>query len=357
MSNATTYSASSRHAIENPELSCAGKAQSLCSRCLALNLSVADFFVQAGKRDSNNRDDVHEPITLDTRPWDWIKNATECSLCQLLYFAIGIASEAWQAEETPFYCQLVSKRLKGYPASEEDIRVLEFVAQYKWTSARGSLIPVQSDAYPNAFPGRRINPGQVDVDQVGRWLQQCETQHDACRQPNSEELGKLRAYILVIDVNARCLTRLRDGCRYLALSYVWGGIKQAEAKLNNLQRLLNPGALDDLGDTVPKTVRDAMEFVKLLGERYLWVDALCIVQDDHATKQSMIEHMHVIYANSYVTLIAASGDTSNAGLSGATPSSRELDQPIASVADGLKFTYPIPFLAIKKGAWATRGWT
>jgi len=40
-----------------------------------------------------------------------------------------------------------------------------------------------------------------------------------------------------------------------------------------------------------------MELVKQLGEKYLWVDALCIVQDDQSTKQSMIDHMHIIYAN------------------------------------------------------------
>ncbi|KAK4100493.1 hypothetical protein N658DRAFT_497241 [Parathielavia hyrcaniae] len=100
-----------------------------------------------------------------------------------------------------------------------------------------------------------------------------------------------------------------------------------------------------------------MKFVRRLGERYLWVDDLCIVQDDPATKQPMIQNMHVIYSNAYVTLIAASGDNSDAGLPGVWPSSRKADQPIPSVAEGLAFIYTFPFRAIKKAAWATRGWT
>jgi len=350
---------SSSNENDNRQVLSVGKAPSLCSQCRALNLSAGDFFVPAGERKNTGErqnENLYEPITLDTRPWDSIKNATSCPLCQLLVSAIEMASEEWQAGQAPLHCQ-ISKRLSDYP-NNENTRVLEFVAQYKWTASRGSLIPVQSDAYPGAFPGRRIKPGQVDVDQIRRWLQQCETEHRGpCQQPSTGEFDKLKVDILVIDVKARCLRRLGDCCRYFALSYVWGGVNQAEAKLDSLQRLLIPGALNDLGDAVPLTIRDAMEFVEKLGERYLWVDALCIVQDDYTTKQSMIEQMHLIYSQAYATLIAAWGANSDAGLPGVSKSSRKVDQRTASISDDLAFVYPLPFQAIKKAAWATRGWT
>lgn len=87
--------------------------------------------------------------------------------------------------------------------------------------------------------------------------------------------------------------------------------------------------------------------MSLLGERYLWVDALCIVQDDNASKQSMIERMHVIYQNAFLTLFVATGTDANAGLSGVS-SPRGVVQQFASVrdgVDGLKFIFPIYYLA------------
>lgn len=72
-------------------------------------------------------------------------------------------------------------------------------------------------------------------------------------------------------------------CRYMALSYVWGDPKEMgsrrwlmkTAHVNESQ--LHNGL--DL-DLLPKTITDAMALVSKIGERYLWVDALCIVQDD-----------------------------------------------------------------------------
>ncbi|KAH6867531.1 heterokaryon incompatibility protein-domain-containing protein [Thelonectria olida] len=353
-----TYPAPSSDATEHDELTGTGKSWSLCSRCRELNLSASNFFVPGGKEDQNP-ENIHNPTTLDIRSWDLIKNATECSLCQLIFSAVRVASEDWQAGETPWQCELISRRLRGYnPQDEEDVRVLEFNAQCNWTSVRDCLVPVQSDDYPGAFPGRVIKPGQIDIEQVRRWLQQCETEHTgACQHSKIAEFNKLRANLLVIDVQAQCLRNLPESCRYIALSYVWGGVEQAETTTRNLQDLFNPGALGQISDAIPQAIRDAMELVKQLGEKYLWVDALCIVQDDQSTKQSLIDHMHIIYANAYVTLFAASGNNSNAGLPGVLPSSRKVDQLMAPVAHGLTFIYPSSFATIKKSAWATRGWT
>ena len=67
---------------------------------------------------------------------------------------------------------------------------------------------------------------------------------------------------------------------------------------------------------IPKTIRHAIELVGLLGERYLWVDRLCICQDDEETKASQIDIMGDIYGNALVTIIAASGWDANHGLRG-----------------------------------------
>jgi hypothetical protein len=59
-----------------------------------------------------------------------------------------------------------------------------------------------------------------------------------------------------------------------------------------------------------------MEVVRLLGERYLWVDSLCIVQDDEESTQQCLDDMAAIYANAVLTIKAVEGNDANHGLHG-----------------------------------------
>ncbi|KAK2469671.1 hypothetical protein H9L39_18486 [Fusarium oxysporum f. sp. albedinis] len=147
-----TYPPLPSSAIEHDRLPSTSERWRLCSRCRELNLSAYDFLVPKGGEDPN-LENIYNPITLDMRPWDLIANSTKCSLCQLIVHGAQMASEDWLAGETPWQCELISRRLRGYyPRDEEDIRVLEFDLQYNWGSVRGLLVPVQCDAYPGAFP-------------------------------------------------------------------------------------------------------------------------------------------------------------------------------------------------------------
>ena len=57
-------------------------------------------------------------------------------------------------------------------------------------------------------------------------------------------------------------------------------------------------------DTLPQTIKDAIRVTQEIGLRYLWVDALCIVQDDYDGKLAQIESMARIYEEAYVTISA-----------------------------------------------------
>ncbi len=77
----------------------------------------------------------------------------------------------------------------------------------------------------------------------------------------------------------------------------------------------------DIREAIPTNVRHVMRIVQLLGYRYLWVDALCILQDDEAAKQSDIGNMAAIYATAVATIIAGDGDADDGilGLRGVSP--------------------------------------
>lgn len=69
-------------------------------------------------------------------------------------------------------------------------------------------------------------------------------------------------------------------------------------------------------DSLHQTLNDALLLVKGPGERYLWIDYICIHQGSDLIKMAEVQRMDLIYSNAYATIIAASGIDSNAGLPG-----------------------------------------
>ncbi|KAL8364569.1 hypothetical protein RB595_003720 [Gaeumannomyces hyphopodioides] len=72
----------------------------------------------------------------------------------------------------------------------------------------------------------------------------------------------------------------------------------------------------------PKTIRDAMRLVESVGERYLWVDAICMVQDDQEQMGRDIPKMNIVYGQAFATIVALHGDSAEAGLPGVSPGTR-----------------------------------
>jgi hypothetical protein len=68
--------------------------------------------------------------------------------------------------------------------------------------------------------------------------------------------------------------------------------------------------------SVPGIILDVMRLLEGLGERYLWVDRFCIVQDDSETKQSQLLVMGEIYASAFFTVVAAQTTDASLGLYG-----------------------------------------
>lgn len=65
---------------------------------------------------------------------------------------------------------------------------------------------------------------------------------------------------------------------------------------------------------LPLTIHDAIIACVKLNVPYLWVDRLCIVQDDHITKSKQLDSMSYIYRHAYMTLVALEGTDANHGL-------------------------------------------
>jgi len=105
------------------------------------------------------------------------------------------------------------------------------------------------------------------------------------------------------------ITTAKDTMRYVALSYCWGtddSMKLTSAVLKDWKEVIQFSLL-------PKTLKDVVICARRLGLRYLWVDRLCIIQDDEMDKVIEITAMPRIYSRAYLTISAASGKSSRDG--------------------------------------------
>ena len=146
----------------------------------------------------------------------------------------------------------------------------------------------------------------IHIDTIRGWIELCNEHHGSHCQRKGVEKGAGRPEYL-IDVSRKCLVRAEDH-PYVALSYVWGQAKSMETTKANLNRLLQEDSLAEDDVDLLATIRDAMNLTAILGEAFLWVDRLCIVQDCEREEMSQqISVMGDIYANSRLAIIAANG--------------------------------------------------
>ena len=120
----------------------------------------------------------------------------------------------------------------------------------------------------------------------------------------------------------RCVVDSEDDGSYAALSYVWGQAALPQLTKSTDENFRRPGSLNN--DMLPSTLDDAIIVAQGLGEKYIWVDCLCIMQDDDADKLKFIHQMDSIFAS--VTIVAASGVDVKSGLPGIKPKSRAREQ-------------------------------
>ena len=207
--------------------------------------------------------------------------------------------------------------------------------------------------------------GWISIDICKRWLSQCETRHSDCSpipfstEQSRQSDGKPFAMRLV-DVEAMRIIDAPQSCRYLALSYVWGISKDDRLvlNLNNKQALAKPHALRARWHNIPKTMSSAMKLVKDLGERYLWVDSLCLVQDDEKELADCTGVMDQYYATAVLTIVAASGTEAYAGLPGVHPTPRKSTRPVKQVLPGIWMTSMEDLDMFLRGSYySRRGWT
>jgi len=128
----------------------------------------------------------------------------------------------------------------------------------------------------------------VDIKQIQAWIQECRSSHGpTCNRPAFSALRYDQPIVLnFIDTYDMRIVEQSSNCEYFALSYVWGGALSFKSTMDLMPLLQQNNSLAARESQIPQVIWDAIALTKSLGFRYLWVDSLCIVQDDPGAKSS-----------------------------------------------------------------------
>jgi len=171
----------------------------------------------------------------------------------------------------------------------------------------------------------------------------------------------LEPYFGVIDIENDSLVPLPYYIRlepYAAVSYVWGdtGSMDYRTKIGNIQSRRKSGGLAATIRKLPKALAQSIRLVHDLGIRYVWIDALCIVQDSSHSWNLNARGMHLIYGNATLTICAADGDSQTGLL--ALEDDQLPQQQVGVYADSVHLVlHQPPEISIQTSKWNKRAWT
>lgn len=160
---------------------------------------------------------------------------------------------------------------------------------------------------------------------IKQWVATCRKEHQDCIEAESRIEHRLPKR--VIDVGPADNSKIRlvehegemgplcsEETGYVALSHCWGPkwtwpIRCVRATLSQFK------------DNIPfellsNTFKDAIVITRRLGLRYIWIDSLCIVQDDSRDWEIQAAQMASIYDGAYLTIAATGSESGRAGCLG-----------------------------------------
>ena len=199
----------------------------------------------------------------------------------------------------------------------------------------------------------------------------------SCKHANSIDHGFLPSRLVAVTgptlriIYPHVGRRERLDTRYVTLSYCWGHPKQASSQLkltSTVQKRLESGfTIDELAPIQ----RDAIRVAQALSIPFIWIDALCIMQDNRQDWEQESATMDRIYASSYVTICILTSNSCQDGFIERPnhPGRIRLPYDPTTAASGESYElghgaiYEDPAISswnesdLESNAWNTRGWT
>ncbi|KAK5992343.1 hypothetical protein PT974_05747 [Cladobotryum mycophilum] len=298
----------------------AGQPKALCSECQkfiswtkSLDLSLKDSLMVSYKPTFEALKD----------------SATTCPLCQYVFQEVlrGKPRHTGDSKDS------VSYRIFGDVSGIAGRRFIQvtWIEDLPFPSA-GPRDPVYYLVYPEDIKNRVLWQNKTPsfesrLTTISEWIANCDHHHTLCTET---PLAKPRRLLDLKDLEGSNKVKLVDTCsivgvdiKYATLSHCWGP-RTSKPPLRtlstNLQSHFEGIPLNDL----TLNFRDAVSISFKLGLRYLWIDSLCIIQDDTGDWEVEAAKMADIYRQSYINLAASAAHDAHGGIIG--PSSLHLSK-------------------------------
>lgn len=198
---------------------------------------------------------------------------------------------------------------------------LTFVALYEESEILHTFITndlLQADEDSNDFSRKRWN-------WVNRWIKDCNKNHKICSK--ALRVNQLSPWFptRLIDVRPRIgvdgskhyllretANAVGEDHRYITLSHIWGsGPENQRPVYRTLRSNYNARTTSGIArDTLPACFRDAIDVTERLEIPYLWIDSLCIIQEDAQDWAAEAGCMADVYRNSFLNLSATASSSS-----------------------------------------------
>lgn len=307
----------------------------ICSRCKEVLAAYGSAEINDGK--------CHEIIYQTHDLLETTANQG-CPLCQLFYEKLSAADKRHLRENesgrngvdnpfTGYYIRSVGNgneflRLEHTQSFQNpDVHKRLYIS-----AIRLRAVPAESISLHPLFYGRatdtntslafasindsnlgRSTSSDSSMDIAIQWVTDCEKHHNKCRTARS---GFVPTRLVEIDIGKYPNLRLVLGedlavdAKYVTLSHCWGKSMPTRLLKDNLASMLDSIPTHSLS----KTFQEAIQVASKLGIRYIWIDSLCIIQDDLMDWQINSAVMDQVYAHSSCNISATASEEGSQGL-------------------------------------------
>ncbi|KAK1988377.1 heterokaryon incompatibility protein-domain-containing protein, partial [Colletotrichum cereale] len=168
----------------------------------------------------------------------------------------------------------------------------------------------RSGALIGHLPPNLVSDSELSYRRIKRWMHECQRSHSKCSSRSNKFVPTRLLHVSGTPQYPKIkLSTEPPIAPYATLSYCWGGDQDAKTLRSNFESYQDHIEFS----TLPSTIQDAAIVTIQIGLSYLWVDAMCIIQDDDNDKMKEIAKMHAIYRSSRITIAPSEAATSNTG--------------------------------------------
>jgi hypothetical protein len=230
-----------------------------------------------------------------------------CDLCSIVYRAVATAISRVLATDTAIflniYRHMLTISISGFEREFPNTIKIHTMQGHRarWSTLETAEVLSNSLRDAQTFEKMKV------------WLRHCEIYHSHPKCKEMAEAKLPRRLIAIKIASGHLELRLKEFNgeigRYIALSHCWGGFTGCQTTLANYRTKIKGIDYEDL----PQTFKDAIYCAIQLEVAYVWIDSLCIIQDDAKDWEHESSLMSDVYSNAWLVLAAVSAGADSEG--------------------------------------------